>query len=236
MPRNKGSKDKKKRKSRGILVKSGLLGVPTGLGLLGGKGASNYWSNTKGIELYGVKTLTPKLLREFYDNKELTKEYRKDLAKQIRNLPKPQLQKLDSEINLLADQELPKMNYLENIEERLKDPAKQKAFDKKMAELKETYAQRDFYRTMRREVRNNNRDVINSYKKAKRTVIGDYHTSLHKVAVKYADEKRDRLYNTAYSKVKRTNLIKGGLIGLGVGSALLGANELVNRNKRNKGK
>jgi hypothetical protein len=86
MPRNKGDKDKKKRKSRGILVKSGLLGVPTGLGLLGGKGASNYWSNTKGVELYGAKTLTPKLLREFYANKELTKEYREDLVKRIKSL------------------------------------------------------------------------------------------------------------------------------------------------------
>ena len=236
MPRNKGDKDKKKRKSRGILVKSALLGVPTGLGLLGGKGASNYWSNTKGVELYGAYTLTPKLLQEFYANKELTKEYREDLAKQIRSLNKPQLQKLDPEINLLADQELPEINYLENINERVKDPAKQKAFDKKMADLREAYDQRDFYREIRREIRKNNINAKDIYQDSKRTAIGRYHTSLHNAAKKYADEKGDRLYKTAYSKVKKANYIKGGLIGLGVGSALLGVNALVNRNKRNKGK
>jgi phosphoenolpyruvate synthase/pyruvate phosphate dikinase len=96
MPRNKGDKDKKKRKSRGILVKSGLLGVPTGLGLLGGKGASNYWSNTKGVELYGAYTLTPKLLREFYANKELTKPYRENLVKRIKSLKKTTITKVRS--------------------------------------------------------------------------------------------------------------------------------------------
>jgi len=236
MPRKLGDKDKKKRKSRKLLVNSALLGIPTGLGLLAGKGASNYWSNTKGIEKYGTKTLTRKLLQEFYNNKELTKEHRKDLVKRIKSLNKPQLQKLDSEINLLADQELPKMNYLENIEERVKDPVKQKAFDKKMADLKEAYDQRDFYRTMRREVRDSNRKVKDSYQKAKNDAIRYYRDTLQDEALKYADTKRDRLYNTAYSKVKRVNLIKGGLIGLGVGSALLGVNELRNRNKRNKGK
>ena len=228
MARSRGSKDKKKRKSRGILVKSGLLGVPTGLGLLGGKGASNYWSNTKGVELYGAYTLTPKLLREFYANKELTKPYREDLVKRIKSLNKPQLQKLDPEINLLADQKLeePKFSLYNN-------PTK---YEKQLEDYNRLYEQRDFYRQMRREVRDNNEKVKDVYEKSKNDAIRYYRDTLHDDALKYADKKGDRLYKTAYSKVKKANYIKGGLIGLGVGSALLGANELVNRNKRNKGK
>jgi hypothetical protein len=228
MARRIGSKDKKKRKSRGILVKSGLLGVPTGLGLLGGKGASNYWSNTKGVELYGARTLTPKLLREFYANKELTKPYREDLVKRIKSLKKPQLQKLDPEINLLADQKLeePKFSLYNN-------PTK---YEKQLEDYNRLYEQRDFYRQMRREVRNNNEKVKDIYEKSKNDAIRYYRDTLHDDALKYADKKGDRLYKTAYSKVKKANYIKGGLIGLGVGSALLGVNALVNRNKRNKGK
>ena len=228
MARSRGSKDKKKRKSRGILVKSGLLGVPTGLGLLGGKGASNYWSNTKGVELYGARTLTPKLLREFYANKELTKPYRENLVKRIKSLKKPQLQKLDPEINLLADQKLerPKFSLYNN-------PTK---YEKQLEDYNRLYEQRDFYRQMRREVRDNNEKVKDVYEKSKNDAIRYYRDTLHDDALKYADKKGDRLYKTAYSKVKKANYIKGGLIGLGVGSALLGANELVNRNKRNKGK
>ena len=228
MPRNKGDKDKKKRKSRGILVKSGLLGVPTGLGLLGGKGASNYWSNKKSVELYGARTLTPKLLREFYANKELTKGHREDLVKRIKSLKKPQLQKLDPEINLLADQKLeePKFSLYNN-------PTK---YEKQLEDYNRLDEQRDYYRQMRREVRDNNRKVKDVYEKSKNDAIRYYRDTLHDDALKYADKKGDRLYKTAYSKVKKANYIKGGLIGLGVGSALLGVNALVNRNKRNKGK
>ena len=234
MPRNKGDKDKKKRKSRGILVKSGLLGVPTGLGLLGGKGASNYWSNTKGVELYGAYTLTPKLLREFYANKELTKPYREDLVKRIKSLKKPQLQKLDPEINLLADQKLEEPKF--SLYETINNPAKKLEYEKQLEDYNRLDEQRDFYRQMRREVRDNNEKVKDVYEKSKNDAIRYYRDTLHDDALKYADKKGDRLYKTAYSKVKKANYIKGGLIGLGVGSALLGVNALVNRNKRNKGK
>ena len=234
MPRNKGDKDKKKRKSRGILVKSGLLGVPTGLGLLGGKGASNYWSNTKGVELYGAYTLTPKLLREFYANKELTKPYRENLVKRIKSLKKPQLQKLDPEINLLADQKLEEPKF--SLYETINNPAKKLEYEKQLEDYNRLYEQRDYYRQMRREVRKNNEKVKDVYEKSKNDAIRYYRDTLHDDALKYADKKGDRLYKTAYSKVKKANYIKGGLIGLGVGSALLGVNALVNRNKRNKGK
>ena len=234
MARRIGSKDKKKRKSRGILVKSGLLGVPTGLGLLGGKGASNYWSNTKGVELYGAYTLTPKLLREFYDNKELTKPYRENLVKRIKSLNKPQLQKLDPEINLLADQKLEEPKF--SLYETINNPAKKLKYEKQLEDYNRLDEQRDFYRQMRREVRDNNEKVKDVYEKSKNDAIRYYRDTLHDEALKYADKKGDRLYKTAYSKVKKANYIKGGLIGLGVGSALLGVNALVNRNKRNKGK
>jgi hypothetical protein len=232
MPRKLGDKDKTKRKSRKLLVNSALLGIPTGLGLLAGKGASNYWSNTKGIEKYGARTLTPKLLQEFYNNKELTKEHRKDLVKRIKSLNKPQLQKLDSEINLLADQKLERPKF--SLYETYNNPAKKLEYEKQLKEYNRLDEQRDFYRQMRRKVRDSNRKVKDSYQKAKNDAIRYYRDTLQDEALKYADTKRDRLYNTAYSKVKRVNLIKGGLIGLGVGSALLGVNELRNRNKRNR--
>jgi hypothetical protein len=224
MPRNKGDKDKKKRKLRSALVNSALLGVPTGLGLGTGKLASNYWRNTKGIKIYEKQN--NKFRREMRNSKQLSKEYRDALAKELRSISKPIKQKIDPEFIRLRDQ--PIDNMWEALK-RIHDPVYKENYDR-------LSDQKEFYRQAVREITNNNYESKQQYRTQVHQTRMRHNDILDKAITRYADDKTAKVYNPIKNKVIRTNLIKGGLIGLGVGSALLGVNALVNRNKRNKGK
>lgn len=220
MARKLGSKDKKKRKSRGLLTNSALLGVPTGLGLGGATIASNYWTYSKGKKL-GDKEFK-RSIKEFKDTK--SKPYKEELAKQIRNMSKPQLEKIDPEFIRMRDQ--PADSFAQGLS-RMSDPEYKARYDR-------VWGQKNLYKQVIKDIERNNRTQINNYKAQQKDAIINYNNRLSKDAVDYADKNTSKVYNAAYSKVKRANLIKGGLIGLGVGSALLGANELRKRMSKKK--
>jgi hypothetical protein len=160
MARKLGSKDKTKRKSRGLLVKSALLGGSTALGgYIGGRN-----SKLNALSKYYKKRVDP----SDYENSESV----------LRQKTKESLNELEDAVKKPF-----KFNHLNSEPET-----------KRVADSINNYLDKASYKLNRHQVKLNNK----------------------------------------LNKIRNVSIGKGALIGFGVGSALLGANELRKRMSKKK--
>lgn len=160
MARKLGSKDKTKRKSRGLLVNSALLGGTTALGgYIGGRN-----SKLNALSKYYKKRVDP----SDYENSESV----------LRQKTKESLNELEDAVKKPF-----KFNHLNSEPET-----------KRVADSINNYLDKASYKLNRHQVKLNNK----------------------------------------LNKIRNVSIGKGALIGFGVGSALLGANELRKRMSKKK--
>jgi|LakMenEpi03Aug12_release.lakeMendotaPanAssembly.Ray.scaffolds.fasta_scaffold351545_1 CHASE3 domain sensor protein len=160
MARKLGSKDKTKRKSRSLLVKSALLGGSTALGgYIGGRN-----SKLNALSKYYKKRVDP----SDYENSESV----------LRQKTKESLNELEDAVKKPF-----KFNHLNSEPET-----------KRVADSINNYLDKASYKLNRHQVKLNNK----------------------------------------LNKIRNVSIGKGALIGLGVGTALLGANELRKRMSKKK--